>query len=248
MRTKTLLIATAAALAAGIISSQAQVYSQNIVGYVNTPIPTGFVNIANPLDGSSSGGVNNTITNIVNVFSGNYDGDLLYIFNGATYNVYTLDSSQPTGVGNSSDTAAVAPPVIAPGIGIFIQNTASPITNTFVGTVHIDGTTGTNVVGITTNALSLGFRFISSKLPVGGGISSVLKLPNDGSLDGSIINIPNIVGGNVRGFTQITIDSSQPTGFGNSSDTASVPEPIIPVGTGFFLQDTSGNENWVQSY
>ncbi len=34
MKTKTLLIA-AAALAAGIISSQAQVYSQNIVGYAN---------------------------------------------------------------------------------------------------------------------------------------------------------------------------------------------------------------------
>jgi len=35
---KTLLIA-AAALAAGVISTQAQVYSQNVVGYVNTSIP-----------------------------------------------------------------------------------------------------------------------------------------------------------------------------------------------------------------
>ena len=38
MRTKTLLIA-AAALAAGILSSSAQTYSQNIVGYVNQVLP-----------------------------------------------------------------------------------------------------------------------------------------------------------------------------------------------------------------
>lgn len=245
MRTKTLLIATAAALAAGIITSQAQVYSQNIVGYVNTSVPVGFVNIANPFDAS---GGNNTITNIIPVFSGNYDGDLLFIFNGSSYTTYTIDSGQPTGVGNPSDTAAVAPPVINPGTGFFIQNTAGAVTNTFVGTVHVDGTGSTNVVGLTTNNLPVGFTFKASKLPVGGGISSVLQLPKDGSLDGSIINIPNIVAGNVHGFTQITIDSGQSTGFGNASDTAAVPEPVIPLGTGFFIQNTSGNVNWVQSY
>ena len=53
MRTKTLLIATAA-LAASLASSMAQVYSQNVVGYVNTIVPAnsvgnGFALIANPL-------------------------------------------------------------------------------------------------------------------------------------------------------------------------------------------------------
>jgi len=38
MRSKTLLIA-AAALVAGVMSSEAQVYSQNVVGYINQPIP-----------------------------------------------------------------------------------------------------------------------------------------------------------------------------------------------------------------
>ena len=37
---KTLLIA-AAALVAGVISSEAQVYSANIVGYVNVVMPAG---------------------------------------------------------------------------------------------------------------------------------------------------------------------------------------------------------------
>jgi hypothetical protein len=242
---KTLLIA-AAALAAGVISSQAQVYSQNIVGYVNQPLPLGYVNVANPLD--ASGG--NSITNVIPVFSGVYDGDIINIWTGHSYLQLTIDSGQPTGIGNASDTAPVVPPVLAPGQAIFIQNTAGPVTNTFVGTVHIDGAgASTNVVGLTTNAVPLGFTFLASVLPVGGGISSVLGLPKDGSLDGSIINIPIINGsGNIAGFTQITIDSGQPTGFGNASDTASVPEPTIPVGTGFLLQNTAGVGSWIQSY
>jgi hypothetical protein len=119
---------------------------------------------------------------------------------------------------------------------------------TFVGTVHADGAgASTNVVGVTTNHLGLGFTFISSVLPIGGGVSSVLGLPADGSLDGSSIYIPNIVGGQVHGFTTITIDSGQSTGFGNGNDSAAVAEPVIPVGGGFFLNNTTGAENWVQS-
>jgi hypothetical protein len=40
MKSKTLLIA-AAALVAGVITSEAQVYSANIVGYVNVTLPAG---------------------------------------------------------------------------------------------------------------------------------------------------------------------------------------------------------------
>jgi len=61
MRTKTLLL-TAAALVAGLASSQAQsnVYSVNIVGYVNTPLTAGQqALLANPLDDGT-----NTITSL----------------------------------------------------------------------------------------------------------------------------------------------------------------------------------------
>ena len=241
---KTLLMA-AATLAAGVISSQAQVYSQNIVGYVNTPLPGGFVNIVNPLD--AAGG--NSITNVLNVFSGSYDGDGLYVWTGTTYAQYTIDSGQSTGIGNAADTAAVAPPMFAPGAALFLANGNPSNTVTFVGTVHQDGAgASTNVVGVSTNVISTGFSFISSKFPIGGGISSVLGLPADGSLDGSAIYIPNITGGQVHGFTQITVDSGQTTGFGNAADTAAVPEPVIPVGSGFFFFNGTGTPaNWVQS-
>jgi hypothetical protein len=241
---KTLLIA-AAALAAGVISSQAQVYSQNIVGYVNTPLPGGFVNIANPLD--ASGG--NSITNVLNVFSGAYDGDGLYIWTGSTYAQYTVDSGWTTGIGNAADTAQVAPPNLAPGAAIFLANGNGSNTVTFVGTVHSEGAgASTNVVGLTTNTIGTGFTFISSKISIGGGVSSVLGLPKDGSLDGSAIYIPNITGGAVHGFTQITIDSGWSTGFGNAADTAQVAEPSIPVGSGFFFFNGTGSpQSWIQS-
>jgi hypothetical protein len=248
---KTLLMA-AAALAAGVISSQAGVYSANIVGYVNQTLPLGFVNIANPLDiaDPSGSGVNNSITNVLNVLSGSYDGDVLYYWNGAHYTTYTIDSSWPTGIGNSLDTAAVAPPTLNPGVSIYLDNTIGKTTNTYVGTVHVDGSGSiTNVIGVTTNQIPLGLAFYGSKLPVGGGISSVLGLPHDGSLDGSVINIPNIgVDGFVHGYTQYTIDSSWPSGFGNALDTAAAAEPQIPVGGGFLLQNTAQAENWIQSY
>src|SRR6478672_7317898 len=46
MRTKTLLL-TAALAAVGVSSSMAQVYSVNVVGYVNKSVPKGFYMLAN---------------------------------------------------------------------------------------------------------------------------------------------------------------------------------------------------------
>jgi hypothetical protein len=83
---------------------------------------------------------------------------------------------------------------------------------------------------------------------VGGGVSSVLGLPADGSLDGCGIYVPIIISGQIRGFNSTVIDSGQSTGFGNASDTAAAPEPVIPVGSGFFFYNTLGTTvKWTQS-
>src|SRR5215472_17429882 len=51
MRTK-ILLSAAIALAAGVVASNAQVYSANVVGYANVPIAgaSGYTLIANPFD------------------------------------------------------------------------------------------------------------------------------------------------------------------------------------------------------
>jgi len=247
---KTLLIA-AAALAAGVISSQAQaVYSQNIVGYVNQPIVNGFNILGNPLDSSAG----NNITNVINNTTGAYDGSTVFVWNGHGYSIYTLDSGQPTGVGNATDSAAVVGPVLNPGVSFYINNnTGVANTNTYVGVVHVDAAaTGTNVVGVTTNIIASGQFFYSSVAPVGGGLASVLQFPAlSGALDGSTIFVPNITGSPaaVHGYSIYTVDSGQPSGFGNATDSAGVPEPVLPVGAGIIINNNTGSAaNWIQSF
>lgn len=251
---KTLLIA-AAALAAGVISSEAQaVYSQNIVGYVNYSLVAGYNTVAIPLNATDANGVNNAITNtiqnpIVNG-SGLLDGVPFYIFNGHSFATYYFDSGMSTGIGDANDANPVAPPVINPGNAIYINNNSGNLlTNTFVGNVAIS-----SVPGSTTNAIPAGQKFFGSILPVGGGITSALQLTNtivagSGVLDGAPIYIPNISGGSIHGYTTVYFDSGMATGFGDANDANPVAEPNIPVAGGFILNNNTGGGtiNWTQS-
>jgi hypothetical protein len=274
MRTKVLLIA-AAAMAATVISTEAQVYSQNIVGYVNSPLGNGYSSISTPLDITGGNLSTNVFVNPPTGPSGYgpYDLSQFYVWNGSGYNVYTIDSYWATGVGNSADSAAVATPTLNPGSVYYFRNIGNPdyaagsiTNNTVVGTVHVDAAGGTtNVVGLTTNVLVLGYNFVASKLPIGGGVSSVLQLNNTpinangyGPFDLQQIFVPNInAAGVFLGYTVTTIDSYWSTGFGNGADSAQAPEPVIPVGQGYIFyytaqsSSTTGSTgqplNWIQS-
>jgi hypothetical protein len=94
MRTKTLLIA-AAALAATVISSEAQVYSANVVGYINETLPAhGFAFMGNQLvNGSDANKTNNNIqavltTGLVSDPNG-LNNTTFYFWNGSGYNVFS---------------------------------------------------------------------------------------------------------------------------------------------------------------
>ena len=77
MRTKTLLLA-GAALAFSLATSQAQVYSQNVVGYVNINLTNGVLNIISPALDADGTGTNNTIASVIgtNVPT----GTIVYVF------------------------------------------------------------------------------------------------------------------------------------------------------------------------
>src|SRR5262249_54013841 len=125
MRTKTLLCA--AALAAGVVSTMAQsnVYSLNVVGYVNVPTKGGgnFNMLANPL--------NNTNNALGTIFAGfAQDGDQIYRWNST---IQDLDGTIPT---YSSFSGTWTPSAtLAPGEGYFYLNAGVDKTNTFVGEV-----------------------------------------------------------------------------------------------------------------
>ena len=117
MRTKALL-GVAAAFAAGALTVSAQVYSVNIVGYVNQATTGGQLHLVqNPLDNGT-----NTLNSVL---AGSPAGSEAYVWNGSGYTPSLVGAK--TGVW-SPDTA------IPTGVGFFFRPSANR-TNTYVGQV-----------------------------------------------------------------------------------------------------------------
>lgn len=154
MRTKTTL-AAAAILAAGLASSMAQnVYSLNVVGYVNVNYKAGFNAAANPLVGSPDNTLNT-------VLSGANVPDNTTLF---TWDTTLQDFSPVLPVYVASSGTWSVNSTIAQGQGIFLLAPAD-FTHTFVGEVK-QGSTTTQIVP--------GFNAIASPVPIGGNLATVL--------------------------------------------------------------------------
>jgi hypothetical protein len=175
---KTLLIA-GAALAASIISSQAQtVYSQNVVGYVNQTIPAGHFQIIGSqlINGSdvnqTNGDINLTLiqglisspaadprtsTNSQMLYWNGAGFNTFYFYNAADASIFVGDvGGDPAGWYDLGANAATIK--LNNGKAAFIHNVASvDMTVTTVGTVF----QGTNVVTI-----NPGFNLINLLPPV----------------------------------------------------------------------------------
>jgi len=266
MRTKTLLIA-AAALAAGVISSQAQVYSQNIVGYVNSTFPgnNALTMIANPLVGNGTNGATQVLTGLVG-------GENLFLWSGHGFYQYSFEGvGAGTSMGFPSDwidlnggtVAAVPgdvfdapdavywtqPPQLVPGQGGFIQNgNVAAETNTFVGTATLQ-TTNSPVVLPGNNALAL----VASVVPIGGNIQNTnFNLPFAGGENVFIWNghgyyqysYEGLGAGTSMGFPSDYIDLNGGTVAAVPGDVFDAPDavywtqpPSVNVGQGFFVQN-----------
>jgi hypothetical protein len=149
MRTKTLLL-TAAVCAAGVATSMAQVYSANVVGYVNQSLSVGFNMVCNPLDSGT-----NTIANVIPTPPG---FSTAFKFTGGAF---SAGNTFIPGVGWGDPSMT-----LNPGEGVFIT-VPTAYTNTFVGEVR---------QGNLTNALATGFNLVASQVPQSGGVQTVLGL------------------------------------------------------------------------
>ena len=258
---KTLLIA-AAALAAGVISTQAQVYSQNIVGYINTVVPAGGYNlVANQLVNGSD--VNHTNNNINTAFSGllsdpnAINNTVLFLWNGAGYNVYQyftgsdadnnfFTSGSVNGFYDAGGTLQTAS--FNQGAGSFLYNPSGVIvTNTFVGNVPV----GTNVL-----VINSGYNLFSIVEPISTNLeSSVVGFP--GTSDPNAINNDVLFKWNGSGynvyqyFTGSDADSNFFTsgsvnGFYDAGGTLQNSAPL--VGQGFFILHTGSSVNWTNTF
>ena len=163
MRTKS-LVAAAAVIAAGVASSMAQsnVYSLNVVGYVNRAIPAAaFAMVSNPLQAT-----NNALSTIFPVAP---DGTSVFTWNEGAQDLDAVVPTYFTGVGWTPDIT------IAPGQGFFALG-GDNFTNTFVGEVR-QGALATAIGG------NAGFSAIGSQVPQGGSLTTNILagyIPSDG--------------------------------------------------------------------
>jgi len=167
MRTKSLLF-TAAFCAASVGSAVAQVYSANVVGYINITAPVGLSLIANQLDNKNGNKLGDVITKLP-------DGAFVHFYVGGAAGFKSI--SYFGGFESDADTA------FGPGSGAFLEIPAGTAEAdrkiTFVGEV-LQGAASNGTVP---NGLSI----VSSKTPRAGKVTTDLKFPAGEALDGSLL-------------------------------------------------------------
>ena len=216
----------AAILAAGLASSMAQnVYSLNVVGYVNVSILGGHANfMANPLNTPHNyldevlpastvpaGSTVLTWNRISATFHQDYS-------DGVAWTDY--DSGTPTG------TTTLLPP----GKGFFVNNAGGTVTNTFVGEV---------LQGTLTVPIAQNFNAIGSLTP------TVLNLSSNG--------FPQVAGLIIDDYQPVTAQYTQLyndglTGWQDYNSGA--PVQFAPaIGTGFFVVNSdAANHDWTRNF
>jgi hypothetical protein len=153
MRTKALFVAAATGLAA-LSTSFAQVYSVNVVGYVNTEMKPGFNLIANPLSTTS-----NTIADLL---PGIDQMSVFKYVDGAYQSANYLDL-----LGGWDDPSITLDP--GEGAFVFLPGDAN-VTVTFVGEV---------MEGQLSNPLPAGLSMKSSMVPQTGALSALGYVAED---------------------------------------------------------------------
>ena len=219
MRTKALLCA--ALVAAGAISAVAQqnVYSLNIVGYVNVTVPSGYSLLANPLSAGVTNGANEIMTPI--------DGEQILTWTGSGYSYVAYDS----GSWVDSQFNPAQAPSLPPGKGFFFFNPFASTTVTFVGQV-VPGPGVTNSL-----AIPSGYSLIGSPLPA--SVTDITAAP---------VSLPKIDGMQIlkwtgAGYSYAAYDS----GAWVDSQFNTIPAPGLNVGQGFFLFNPFAATTWPQS-
>jgi len=216
MKSKTLLIA-AAALAAGVMSSSAAVYSQNIVGYVNVVINgNGYSLLSNPFDN----GAGNIGTNMVDPNLTLPNKSQILTWNGSTFNIATKQG----GVWNAN-------PILAPGTGFFVFTPAtqtSNLTNTLVGTVIVPSG------GSITNQIPSGYSMWGSLIPYAGDLTTSTNLNIAPSL---LVNKSQLMTWNGATYNIATLQG----GIWNAASTVNVGDGF------FVYSKATYSTNWIQN-
>jgi hypothetical protein len=246
MKAKALLL-TAVSVAAGVFQAMAQsnVYSMNIVGYVDLTIQPGYNLISVPLQSSDTNNdVNTVLTNTSSIFPA---GDLLFTWD--PVNARYADPLQAGGDGNwYGPFFNFYTQPLPPGMSFFLQNTSGTnITMTLVGTV---------LTGSNSYFVNAGYGFYGDFVPQSNDITTT-GLP---ITDNSLIYTWDVVHQRYNpAFIGLGTNDSAFDGSGNllgtpgtnpvlTSDflTRSVYTPAI--GEGFIYSNPGSAKTWAQNF
>jgi len=244
MRTKTLLL-SALLGALGSVSVMAQnVYSLNAVGYINVTCPPGFNIVTCPLLASPD----NTVGTVLNNANSNLTGSQVYFYT-PSGGYSAPDTAKNVGPGfqnttNPNGWSKNGTNVAAPGVGFwFLNNSANPITLTFVGTVPS---------GPVTNSLVSGFNLVGSVVPMSGDIASNTLSALTNYNIGDVVYTYDPTKPPASAYTKYTTAGGIFGGHGQGGHWTAAGDPIIPqVGQGFWYQNNSSpavTVNWVENY
>jgi hypothetical protein len=232
MRTKTAILAAAlTALGSAAVMAQTNVYSLNAVGYINVTLQPGYNMVANQL---SSG--TNTIGNILNDATGQYDHLAISKWNGSGFTSDTANSATSPFANNWLNGGTIT---MNPGEAAWLKwtNTA-PVTITFVGTVP-QGTLTTTLTG--PNA----FNMVSSQVPQAGDLATDLGFTNFNQGDTIYVFNPT----NQKYTTYNYNTNTGNSGFGGNF-TGNTGDPVLQVGQGFWYKTsaTAPTTAWTRTF
>jgi len=219
MRTKALLCAAALAAGAFTATAQSNVYSLNVVGYVNLTLNSGFNLVANPLDLDGTG-TNNTVSG---VFSTNLPlNSKVYTYNGVGFNQFSYISIKGAPPAWSPD--GKLDPGMAAWVSVPSATTATTVGNVLQGTLTNPNLTAGG-----------GFAFLSSKAPITGALQGVLSFtPHQND------KVYRYNGVGYDQFSYISIKGA-PVAWSPS-------DPVINVGQGFWINLAAPGSTWVQNF
>jgi len=198
----------------------AQVYSVNMVGYINKQIPQGYSMIANQLNSSPDNRVST-------LFPAPPNNTAIYRFNGAGYDSITYAEGLGWDDGSGTFNATMA---LNPGEGVFIF-APSAFTQTFVGEVALTSTVNVRP----------GFQVISSALPQ--------SLPIAGAPPAGL-GFPIAAGDTVYQFNGAGYDTSEALDDGAGGVFWNPAPPVPDIGESFFFSgaQAAGNRSWTRNF
>jgi len=202
--------------------AQSNVYSLNVVGYVNVVCSNGYTLVNTPLVPANA--------QISALLPDNQNGGTIpagttvFTFNGS----FVGNFNDEFGSGWSSPTDT-----LPPGKGYFVQNNSgSAFTVTYVGEV---------AQGALTNALTSGYNLVGSKVPQGGFIADLGLTSTDGDF------VYKFKNGGFAGYFKDEFgggwSSSQP-----DVDNAKGPNLNVGEGMFYFRSDIAGTPTWVRNF